>query len=360
VPFVEGLRAGEAAWQRLREHSPGASPFASWGWHDAWANVASPEELRTSCTVVIRGASGTIDALLPLAIRRIRFCRRLVTALTWASGDLGCPDHLDVLALPDTDWSAAAAALTSLSWDVMVLGNLAPNATNALRLADALARNGYRSRCDSLWACPSVELPDSWDAYLATLSANWRQIVRRKERNLRRNHAVMVTNYDNEHFEQGWSRLVALHEQRWTGAGGGAFRDSRAERLHRNFARHLAAERRLWLTTLDVDGQPAAAWYGFTDGDTIYFCQGGRDLGRDNLSVGLVLMALMIRRAIEHGYRRFDFLRGDEAYKLHWNAKPRVTAELAAFRPSLRGRWLRGLDLAARLRPHLRAHATIL
>jgi len=39
----------------------------------------------------------------------------------------------------------------------------------------------------------------------------------------------------------------------------------------------MAEQQRLWLTTLDLDGRPVAAWYGFASGDTVYFYQGGRD-----------------------------------------------------------------------------------
>jgi CelD/BcsL family acetyltransferase involved in cellulose biosynthesis len=36
------------------------------------------------------------------------------------------------------------------------------------------------------------------------------------------------------------------------------------------------------------------------------------------LSPGVVLVERLIRRALERGQRRFDFLRGDESYKYEW------------------------------------------
>src|SRR5439155_15699422 len=175
-----------------------------------------------------------------------------------------------------------------------------------------------------------------------SLSPTRRQTLRRKERNLRRDHTLRMTDYGGtERLDEGWRRLVALHEQRWAGAG--SLSDPRVERLHRCFARDLGRRGQLWLTTLDLDDQPAAAWYGFADRETVYFYQSGRDPRWEDESVGVVLMATMIRRAIERGYRWFDFLRGDEAYKLQWTASQRVTGELVAFRPSWRGRWLRAL-----------------
>lgn len=347
VPLAAALQDA-AVWDGLVARCAGVSPFAGWAWHRAWASTATPEELAASHALVLRGGTGAVDALLPVGVREIRFRRQRVTALTWAIEDVGCPDYLDVPALPEADLGALVPALLSLRWDVLILGNLTPDAGHAHRLAAALAASGAAVRYAPLLECPYLELPASWDAYLASLSSNKRHRLRREERHLLRDHTVVVTDYDGERIEEGWRRLVTLHEQRWSGAG--TFRDSRVERLHRCFAQELARRGKLWLTTLDLDGEPAAAWYGFADHDTVYFYQSGRDLRRNHESVGVVLMTTMIRRAIERGFRRFDFLRGDEAYKRNWTTARRVTTELVAFRPTWRGQWLRALDWAARLR----------
>jgi CelD/BcsL family acetyltransferase involved in cellulose biosynthesis len=120
--------------------------------------------------------------------------------------------------------------------------------------------------------------------------------------------------------------------------------------LQRQFAGEMAKRKRLWLSTLDLDGQPAAAWYGFASDDTVYFYQGGRDPRWERESVGLVLMGMMIRRAIERGYRAFNFLRGDDQYKQHWTSVRRETIETIVFRSGWRSLWLRALDAAAAFR----------
>jgi len=354
VPLRDALNEGPAEWDRLLESSAVASPFATWAWHRAWANAASPEDLDASHVVMLRGSEGTLQAVLPVAVRTATFRRRQARVLMWAIGDLGCPDHLEVPALPDAELAAAIPTLASLPWDIAILGNLAPDAPNATRLATAFANAGCTVRRQALWSCPYLDLPATWEEYLASLSAARRQRLRRYERNLQRDHAVTVTDYGEERLEEGWRHLISLHRQRWAGAG--AFEDVQVDRLHRSFLRELANRGRLWLTTLELDGQPAAAWYGFTDRDTVHFYQSGRDPRWEDKSVGVVLMAVMIRRAIERGYRRFDFLRGDETYKAQWTGSQRVTIELVIFRPGWRGLWLRGLDLAARLRARMLGH----
>jgi CelD/BcsL family acetyltransferase involved in cellulose biosynthesis len=354
VPLRDALDQGPTEWDRLLESSPVASPFATWAWHRAWANAAPPADLAASQVVMLRGADGTLQAVLPVAVRTATFRRRRTRVLTWAIGDVGCPDHLEVPALPDAELAAVIPALTSLPWDVAILSNLAPEAPNAMRLAAAFANAGCTVRRQALWSCPYLDLPATWEDYLASLSPTRRQRLRRCERNLERDHAVTLTDYGAERLDEGWQQLVSLHQQRWAGAG--VFGDPQVERLHRSFLRELVSSGRLWLTTLELDGQPAAAWYGFTDRDTVHFYQSGRDPRWEDQSVGVALMAVMIRRAIERGYRRFDFLRGDETYKALWTASQRVTVELVIFRPGWRGLWLRGLDLAALLRARMLGH----
>jgi CelD/BcsL family acetyltransferase involved in cellulose biosynthesis len=357
VRLVDALARDPAAWEQLRERSPAASPFAGWAWHRAWADSASEEELQASSCVVLRDAGGQTAALLPVAVGTLTFRRRPVAGLSWAIGDIGCPDHLDVLADPSAELDDVVPALLSLPWEVAILGNLAPAAPNVARLAAALTRAGCTVRWNAAGRCPFLELPRTWDEYLSSLSANRRQMLRRRERNLERDHGVALTDYGPENFAAGWRHLVELHERRWANGGGGTFSDARVERLHRTFAAEVARRGQLWLTTLDLDGAAAAAWYGFADRDTVYFYQSGRDPRWEDKSVGVALMVKMIRRAIERGYRRFDFLRGDEAYKREWTAAEAVTQELVVFRPGWRGRWLRGLDWAARVRARLRAGA---
>ena len=293
-------------------------------------------------------AGGFLQGMLPVSLRRLPVHRVPVAALTWTVGDTGCPDHLDVLASPGADLDPLAAALEAIPWKVMVLSNLAPDASNAHRLGAKIAAHGYSMRRRALWRCPHLELDGDWERFLATLTPTRRQTVRRKERALRRNFAVTLTDYSSADLDEGWSRFMALHDQRWAGAG--AFRDPRLERMQRRFAEELAARGSLWLTTLDLNGVSAAAWYGFALGDTVYFYQSGRDPRWESQSVGLVLMAVMIRRAIERGYARFDFLRGDDAYKGQWTDTQRITEEITLFRPGFSGRGLLVLDDAADLR----------
>jgi CelD/BcsL family acetyltransferase involved in cellulose biosynthesis len=346
----EALALGPQVWEAVEAKAESPSPFMSWAWHRAWADAAPAADAAASEVLILRDSDGVVRSLLPVLLRQVSFHRVAVNALSWAVGDVGCPDHLDVLAMQATPMAPLAASLEAMPWEVLILNNLAPTATATRRLCEELTDRGCIVRRQELWTCPYLELQSDWDAYLGTLTPTRRQTLRRKERQLRRQYAVTVTDYDGDRVADGLRHLMSLHESRWQG---GAFQAPGMPELHRRFAAELAARGQLWLSTLDVDGAPVAAWYGFTWGDTVYFYQSGRDPGWERHSVGLILMGTMIRRAIERGYRRFDFLRGADPYKRQWTSTQCVTEEITVFRRGWRGKWLRSLNALAGLRGRL-------
>lgn len=346
VPMADALGLGAEVWDGLYARSGARSPFLTWAWHRAWADAVPREQLETCGAVVLRSAAGAVDAVLPFRVRRDRFWRLPLTSVGWAFGDLGAPDHLELLADPAADLETIADVLDVFPWHIVKLDHVAESASNVDRLAAVCARRGWTVRSRVVGRCPYLNLPESWDAYLASLTGHGRRAVRRKERKLRREHDVTLTDYGPGRVDEGLDHLIRLHSRRWSGRG--AFRNRAMRHLHRRFAAALAETGRLWLTTLDVDGAPAAAWYGFALGDTVYHYQNGRDPRWERERVGTVLMGLMIRRAIERGYRRMDLLRGEEPYKAEWTETATRNYEVVVFRSGWRGALLRGVDRAAR------------
>lgn len=349
VPLPDALAFGPELWDQLLAQAGTRSPFLTWAWHRACADAVPPEELGSCQVVVLRGATGDVEAVFPFRVQRDRHWGVPVTELGWSFGDLGCPDHLDILATPEADFDALAGALQELPWVAIRLGNVAEAASNVARFCAACEERGWKVRRRSLGRYLYLELPGTWDGYLSSLSSHARHAIRRKERKLSREHDVTLTDYGQERLEEGLRHLQRLHAARW--GGGGAFRDPVWERLHRRFTASLAERGQLWLATLDLDGEPAAAWYGFALGDTVYHYQSGRDPRREQARVGSVLMGLMIRRAIERGYRRLDLLRGEESYKTEWTQTARRCSEITVFRTGWRGAAFRRLDWIQR---HLR------
>ena len=355
LPLAEALALGPGVWDRLAAHSERPCPFMTWAWHRAWTAAVEKHEVAAAQAVVLRSAMGDVEAVFPFRLHRTRFLGASVSTMAWAIGDLGCPDHLDLLASREAHLDALVAVLEDVPWEIIRLGNLAEGAPRMEQFCAACERRGWTVQRAPLWPCPYLDLPETWEAYLSTLSAHGRHAIRRKERKVQREHHAVVTEYGQGRLDEGLHHLQRLHSLRWE--GGGVFRDRAVERLQRGFAAELAERDQLWLVTLDLDGAPAAAWYGFALGDTVYHYQSGRDPRWERDRVGTVLQGLMIRRAIERGYRRLDFLRGEEPYKAEWTLTTRRCYEVVVCRAAWRGVALRGFNWIARhpLRQWLRA-----
>jgi hypothetical protein len=119
--------------------------------------------------------------------------------------------------------------------------------------------------------------------------------------------------------------FIDLHQARWGAEGlfpateGGA----RSRRFMHRLAELEAAEgdgRRLQLGRFEVGGRVVFATVGFDDGVECLFYNAGVDPEARDLSPGVTGTAAYLRDRLAAGRRRFDFLRGDEAYKYEWGA----------------------------------------
>ena len=83
-----------------------------------------------------------------------------------------------------------------------------------------------------------------------------------------------------------------------------------------------------------MGGQAVHALAGFAERGICYFYNAGMDPEARDLSPGIVGTATYLRDRLDRGDSRFDFLRGDEAYKYEWGARDRHLSRLVVERTS--------------------------
>jgi hypothetical protein len=99
-----------------------------------------------------------------------------------------------------------------------------------------------------------------------------------------------------------------------------------------------------------LDGKPVAAEYQLVGDGILYSYQTGVDPDALAQQPGKLLTLMVLRRAIERGYREFDFLRGDEPYKARFGAEARRSVAIRivpqhAIAQVRHGLWLTGKNL---------------
>ncbi len=256
------------------------------------------------------------------------------------SGEV-CSDHLTLLAADRAEAAVASHVADWLAresrrqWDTLELVGLDAGDVTIDLLADHLEVHGYdvhRRRGVNCWR---VEFPDTWDEYVASLSKSRRERVHKL---LRRNFDTgqvstgMVENADE--LEPYFRRLVELHQKRRASLGQpGCFASARFTAFHRDVMAQLLSLGLLRLWWTDLDGRPAAIEYDLIGGDTIYFYQSGIEPELADDRPGWLGSIGSLRDTQRRGFRYFDFLRGDEAYKSSWRATMQPAEEVRIVAP---------------------------
>jgi CelD/BcsL family acetyltransferase involved in cellulose biosynthesis len=301
IAAMPDLPAENEEWRRLAVSA--GNPFATWEWASAWwRHLGRGREQRM---LGCRRPDGSLAGVLPLYFSTSRPLRTLRYA------GHGPADQLGPVCSADDRPAVARALRTALSqsrdWDLCVAERMSEEDGWPGLLPGARLR-----REES----PVLRLPaGEWDGFLAARSANFRQQVRKRERKLAREHALRFRlARDADHLDRDMDTLFDLHEARWAQAGTTAFPEH-LRPFHRDLARMALAGRWLRLWFAELNGAPAAAWYGFRLGGVEWFYQQGRDPAWEHGRVGFVLMMHTIREALEAGLTEYRFLLGAEAYK---------------------------------------------
>jgi CelD/BcsL family acetyltransferase involved in cellulose biosynthesis len=95
------------------------------------------------------------------------------------------------------------------------------------------------------------------------------------------------------------------------------------QQFHREVAAGMLVRERLRLCGLILNGRIEAVIYAFAHGRRLYSYLGGWNPVLAKVSPGLVSIWYSMLAGIDEGIEEFDFLRGSEAYKYRFGARPR-------------------------------------
>lgn len=219
------------------------------------------------------------------------------------------------------DWRSAD--LRGLAEDQAWVGLLRAGAERAgLRVMEDADQNGV---------APFLELPATWDGYLAGLPSKLRHEIKRKAKKLEiETGPFRIVTADDTSLVPMLDRFVELH--RMSEGPKGVFMVPGMEIFFRRLGEAFCADGVFRLTMIEVKGELAAGTIGFAFDGTTYLYNSAFDRAWGVLAPGMVLVAEDIRLAIEDGCRAFDLLKGDYAYKYRFGSVPRGVRRLVVAR----------------------------
>jgi CelD/BcsL family acetyltransferase involved in cellulose biosynthesis len=328
------LAALEGVWTRLDDPAHPGAAFRSFPWISSWWSEASTSR---DAEVLVAHRGDKVVGLLPLYAertplggRRLRFMGDGIVGSDWL-GAIACPDDRRAVS------QAFADALLRTRADELQLDDLGDDDPLVIALTER-APHPSRVVVEPRYICPSIRASGSFEQFLSGLpdgiGAQFHR--RRKWLEKRPGHRVETLTSPAD-VERGLGVLFDLHRQRWALEGGSdAIDGPKVERFHVAAARALAELGWARMYLLHVEGAPRAALYGWQHGDRLVFYQAGHEPAWRPRSVGTVLLGLVIKSAFDQGLAEFDFLRGDEPYKLKWATGFRKTVRVRVRGPGLR------------------------
>lgn len=334
------FKALREEWNELLQASSSNCLFLTWEWLFTWWKHLSAD--RRLHIITVR-CDGELIALAPLALRPRRWRRLLpFAALEFlGTGSVGS-DYLDIPIRRGREQQALPVLAAGLAGykRMLELSQVERTAPRAIELALELKRHGWIPSRTTTNFCPFINLSGhSWESYLANLGAAHRYNFRRRLKNLTQRFEMRFEQVQSEEQRcEAALLLVALHRKRWRERGGSdALHTSDLVAFHDELSRMALARGWLRLYLLRLDGKPAAALYGFKYNSVFYFYQSGFDPDFSKHSVGMVVMGLAIKNAIEEGIQDYDLLHGYEQYKFLWARNERELVRLELYPPHARG-----------------------
>ncbi len=346
VTSSAGFAGLREEWDRLLERSE-ATVFQTWEWLFTWWRRFGRGRLR----ILALRSGGELVGLAPLFVARYGGTplRRLAFLGTGAS------DYLQFLVASEvaregTEALLARVAAEQRRYDFCDFQQIPEGSP----LADVSAPAGVETERFVQEVCPFVPLPATWERFSAGLGKKLRANLAYYRRRLEREFRTEWIEAGERDLGQGMDSFFQLHQSRWNRRWlPGAFAGARSRAFHREAAAALLERGWLRLHLFRLDGRDEAALYCFNYRRRGYYYLGGFEPRLARYSLGTVLTARAIERAITDGATEFDFLRGDEPYKYAWEARDRQNRRWLWWKPGVRGalaRWLNRLERRAERR----------
>jgi CelD/BcsL family acetyltransferase involved in cellulose biosynthesis len=309
----------QESFDRLTSYWTDSSYQLKWGsifilpsWLEVWWQIFQPG---TELYLIAVREQSDIIGMAPLQVRGKE-------AFFVGSPDV-C-DYQDFIIVPGREKDFFNVLLDDLKQrgiGQLSLESVRPDSAVMTSLVDIARNRGFEVLCREGEVSVELDLPATWDDYLAGLDKKQRHEVRRKLRRLLGAGDIVyrcqeVSPQQVDGLMDIFLRLFTLSREEKA-----EFMTARMESFFRSLAKTMAGLKLLRFGILEVDKVTAAMIMGFDYNETMYLYNSGYDPRYDSLSVGLLSKALCIRESIQQGKKKWDFLKGAEKYKYQLGGK---------------------------------------
>ena len=301
----ESFSSLSSYWTDLRYNLNWGSIFVLPAWLNVWW-----QEFGTGAELYLSAVrqDNEVIGIAPLLVREGK-------ASIIGSADI-C-DYLDFVVAPGRERDFFSVLLDDLRQkgiNQLDLRPLQPDSTVLTHLVSIAQNRGYEVLCHPEDVSLELDLPATWEEYLATLDKKQRHEVRRKLRRLWEagsvEHRCVEVGREVEDYLDIFLKLFSLSRDEKA-----SFMNPKMESFFRSLAKAMAEIGLLRLGIIQLDKVPVAMTMGFDYNDSHYLYNSAYDPQFNYLSVGLLCKVLCLKESIKKGRKKWDFLKGGEPYK---------------------------------------------
>lgn len=339
-------------WDWLLEQSDQRVFFLRSAWNRLWWRLLRPPDSQLFI-ITCRDEQGALFGLAPFYLRQRRTAgiphlRELLFLGTGVYAQTS--EYLDVVARHGFERQVAEAIVECLErsndWDRLCLKEIPASSAILVHLVAGLGEDTKIEVCNRSYY---IDTTVDWETFVRGLRNSARHNVLRRTRRLLSLHDCSLRLVETaDELGPAMDALVRLHQARWQSKGEpGTFALPGVEEFLKEAMRISLSERRLGLTTLEVDGAIAAVRLDFLDNHVAHAFQAGFDPAYANDGLGSVMNGLCIGAYLEDdSVHEYDLMGGNAQYKEAWTKDYNESVCLTSVRAGTRWKAHKSIERA--------------
>ena len=319
----------EHTWNRLYEDAGVSNPFLSWQWQKLW--IAQFCDL-SSIRFVLAVNESEIIAIAPFDLKGNK-----ITLL----GDPFFADYADIICSEPRDVvinEIIKAISDGVNWTTIDLFTLPGTSKNIAHLLESCKAVAPYSEVICIHANPYTDTFGKFEDYYKARKKSIRSEMVRTRNILNKicQDWVFISAQTIDEKKEIYAALVDFHLERQKDKVGTSIFDSLTNIQF--FENLLASEKLTWqidMSGIKVDGKFITASISIVENDIFYYWIPSFSPSFSKGSIGSFHVMLLIESCFDSHIKRFDFMGGDEAYKLKWSNGSYNNYRILAYRSFL-------------------------
>ena len=304
-------------WTQVFETSGIKHIFASWEWCFYWWKYFGGHK---KLFIILVEERGTVIGIAPLMLNRggIRTMWRPV--LQFIGSDMADYSDFIISSEPKAVLSTICDYVcTEIKWAIWDFGNIREDSENLKFLRDILSKSKVPIIDRFFCFSPIVQINGSWDTYYKSISKGLKQDIRTALNKMLLKGNVNFKIYRDLPNSTILNRIFEIHRARQTGKVGlSLFEKEEKRSFISDICATLGQRGWLHLSVLKLNEEIISYALGFNFKGFVYYWNVAFHPDLAKMSPGKVLIKCILEDSFQNKETEFDFMLGEELYKLQW------------------------------------------